>query len=118
MSTQFHKKVSDAITADSHILNLVAKGNIEVCIWGNKTVSEASERINGTQESSITGMTGFSEIGNSVLLKFDKCELDFIIDHIINTHHRYAKKNAIVVYFLPQTYFSSKVVHFGFFAYN
>jgi regulator of cell morphogenesis and NO signaling len=70
--------------------------------WENKNVSEASERINGTQENSITGMTGFSETGNSVLLKFDKCELDFIIDHIINTHHRYAKKNAIVVYNLMQ----------------
>jgi regulator of cell morphogenesis and NO signaling len=34
--------------------------------------------------------------------EFNKCDTDFLIDHIIKTHHTFAKTNSIIIYNLTQ----------------
>jgi regulator of cell morphogenesis and NO signaling len=68
----------------------------------NRTFKEAghkSEEQPETLEPSTAIKTGAS-------VQFNTCDTDSIIDHIINTHHRYAKENAVVIYNLSQ-----KVAH-------
>ena len=71
---------------------LKAKG-VDFCCGGNKTIKEASEEA-GITEEELRSALNTTEAGPlSPSQDFNKWELDFLADYIINTHHRYIREN-------------------------
>jgi regulator of cell morphogenesis and NO signaling len=87
-------------------ITIMDYGNVEVSknigidfsCDSNKTFKEVSNKA-GVAEEQLKETLGPS-------CQFNTWDADSIIDHIINTHHRYAKQNAVVIYELSQ-----KVAH-------
>lgn len=69
---------------------------------GNKTLEEASKEAGVTIEQVKAALEQNSLPKPTTAQEFNKWEIDALIDYIINTHHRYAKENAIIIYDLAQ----------------
>ena len=70
----------------------------------NKIFKEATHKgVTEEQSETLEPSTVIKTIASG---QFNTWDTDSIIDHIINTHHRYAKENAVIIYNLSQ-----KVAH-------
>ena len=74
---------------------------IDLCCNDDKIASVAS-----TGTGTITALEQVPAKRPPSPQEFDKWKLDSMIDYIINTHHQYAKENAVIIYDLAQ-----KVAH-------
>jgi regulator of cell morphogenesis and NO signaling len=81
----------------------VFKGtDVECWYAGNKLLDECNKEV-AAIEDQLKDATGHaSVIKKAVSQEFNKWDLDTLSDYILNTHHRYAKKNAIIIYDLIQ----------------
>ena len=73
-------------------------------IWCNndRSIGEANLQARVTSEK-LPGASGhFSLSEMDSPSEFTEWELDALVDYIINTHHQYAKANAIIIYDLVQ----------------
>ncbi len=75
---------------------------IEFCCNGDKTLNEASHEAGVTAEELIAALDQITLVKTSPTREFNEWELDPLIDYIINTHHRYARENAVMIYDLAQ----------------
>ncbi len=75
---------------------------IDFCCNDDKMQSEASTRARITEGKMITTLEQIPLKRAISSRQFDKWELDSMIDYIINTHHQYAKENAVIIYNLAQ----------------
>jgi len=74
-----------------------AKG-IDFCCGGGKSLKEASEEV-GISESEL--QEALLAVGDKPVAPsqdYNKWNLDFLIDYIVNTHHRYIKDSAEPLY--------------------
>ena len=69
---------------------------------GNKTLEEASKEAGVTIEQVKVALEQNSLPKPTTAQEFNKWDIDALIDYIINTHHRYAKENAVIIYDLAQ----------------
>jgi len=78
--------------------------NMGIDFWcnGNKTVNEVSREAGITAQELIEALEQIT-LGKTITCpEFNKWNLDSLIDYITNTHHQYAKENAIIIYNLVQ----------------
>ena len=71
---------------------------IDFCCGGNKTLKEASEEAGITEEELKTALDTVENRPLSASQDYNKWDLDFLADYIVNTHHRYVKANAETIY--------------------
>ena len=69
---------------------------------GNKTLEEASKEAGVTIEQVKVALEQNSLPKPTTTQEFNKLDIDALIDYIINTHHHYAKENAVIIYDLAQ----------------
>ncbi|MBL7762669.1 MAG: iron-sulfur cluster repair di-iron protein [Chitinophagaceae bacterium] len=72
---------------------LKAKG-VDFCCGGNKTLKEAGEAAGVSEAELKEALALADKTPVSPSQDFDKWNLDFLTDYIINTHHQYIKDNA------------------------
>lgn len=75
---------------------------IDFCYAGNKSLEEASREAGITEEQLKTALKHAAMIKVTPSQEYNNWDLDFLIGYIINTHHRYAKENAAIIYDLAQ----------------
>lgn len=80
---------------------LKAKG-IDFCCGGNKSLKEASHEAGISEEQLQAELNSVTGTPISPSQDFNKWELDFLIDYIIQTHHRYIRENAETINGLVQ----------------
>jgi regulator of cell morphogenesis and NO signaling len=97
MSTKQLTKPAD-ITLDCLSAEVSKNNSMDFSCDNNKAFKEVSSKA-GVTEGQLKETLEASG-------QFSTWDADSIIDHIINTHHRYAKENAVVIYNLSQ-----KVAH-------
>ncbi|MBD0331966.1 MAG: hemerythrin domain-containing protein [Chitinophagaceae bacterium] len=68
----------------------------------NQTLNEACQEGEIRQEKLRTALEQIELIEKAADHDFTKWKLDVLIDYIINTHHQYAKTNAVIIYDLVQ----------------
>ncbi|WP_228414500.1 DUF542 domain-containing protein [Chryseobacterium sp. SNU WT5] len=61
---------------------------------GDKTVKEASAEAGISEDDLRTALNSTSKTPVAPSFDYDKWELDFLVDYIVNTHHRYIKDNS------------------------
>jgi regulator of cell morphogenesis and NO signaling len=69
---------------------------------GNKTIEEASKEAGVTIEQVKVALEQNSLSKPTTVQEFNKWDIDVLIDYIINSHHRYAKENAVIIYDLAK----------------
>lgn len=69
---------------------------------GNKTLEEASKEAGITLEQVKVALEEGSLTKPVTAKQYNKWDMDVLIEYIINTHHRYAKENAVIIYDLAQ----------------
>ena len=86
--------IGEMVAKDYRKAQAFKKLGIDFCCGGKKTLSEVSKNkgismyeINAQLEA-VTAMNA-----DQGVLDFDKCELDFLSDYIINTHHHYCRES-------------------------
>jgi len=72
---------------------LKSKG-IDFSCSGDKTVKQASGEAGISEEELRNELKEAAKIPASPTFDYDKWDLDFLADYIVNTHHRYVKDNA------------------------
>lgn len=77
---------------------ILKEKGIDFCCGGNQTLKEASAAVGITEEALKQALDAVAVAPLSPSQDFNKWELDFLADYIVNTHHRYIKENAESIY--------------------
>lgn len=103
MDTLQSASTVDTVTPKDYSVTEVNKeGDIGCWYGGNKLLDEASKEVSLLKDQLKVATEHASVIKKAVSLEFNKWDLDMLSDYILNTHHRYAKENAIIIYDLIQ----------------
>ena len=92
MEALLEKTVAEIVAANYKAADVFKKYGIDFCCGGNVGLSEICKRkqINLTEiEKDLQSVAGKKDDSHD----FDRWELDFLIDYIINQHHSYVSEN-------------------------
>lgn len=101
-----HLQLTDIVGAvvakDYRNTEVFKKIGIDFWCGGNKSLKDASKEAGVTTEQINTAVEQIAALKETLSNKFNNWEPGYLIDYIINTHHQFAKENAIVIYDLGQ----------------
>ena len=92
MELLVEKTVGEIVAANYKTADVFKKHGIDFCCGGNVTLSETCRKKGieiSTIEDDLQKITASKSEGND----FDRWNLDFLIDYIINQHHSYVAEN-------------------------
>ena len=87
---------------DYHNTKVFRQLGINFGYTGNKSLEEASKEAGVAIEQVKVALEQNSLPKPTPAQEFTKWEIDALVDYIINTHHSYAKENAVIIYDLAQ----------------
>ena len=83
--------IGEMVTKDYRKAQAFKKLGIDFCCGGKKTLSEVSLSKGISMDLIRAELEAVNKGGNSCGLNFDKWELDFLSDYVVNTHHAYCR---------------------------
>lgn len=92
MKNKDSKTVAEFVTKNIKTADVFKKHGIDFCCGGGVTIKEACKKSAVDFDTLITELN-LVESTNSLLNDYNKWELDFLIDFIQNTHHKYVDEN-------------------------
>lgn len=88
--------LSDIVKLNFKTAEVFEKYNLDFCCKGNKPLNTACKEAGVNESTVLSELTGLDEFQGSTV-NYEEWELDFLIDYIINTHHKYVlKMNPII----------------------
>jgi len=92
MKNNDSKTVAEFVTKNIKTADVFKKHGIDFCCGGGFTIKEACKK-NAVDFDTLITELNLVESTNSFLNDYNKWELDFLIDFIQNTHHKYVDEN-------------------------
>ncbi|WBL25324.1 iron-sulfur cluster repair di-iron protein [Zunongwangia sp. HGR-M22] len=92
MNTLQTKTVGQMVTENIKTAHIFKKYNIDFCCGGGISIQKACDRSNVSFEDLARDLQNLDQ-PKSRATDYNNWELDFLIDHIINIHHRYVEEN-------------------------
>lgn len=86
--------VGEIAAKDIRKAEIFKQKGIDFCCGGDKTLKEAGEEAGITEEELKAALQAVEDKPLSASQDYNKWELDFLADYIVNTHHCYVKDNA------------------------
>jgi regulator of cell morphogenesis and NO signaling len=86
------KTVADAVTENIKTAHIFKKHGIDFCCGGGISIQKACEKNNVNYNKLLSELNDL-EKNTSYINDYNKWELDFLIDFIVNTHHKYVEEN-------------------------
>ncbi len=90
---QMKETVGEMVARDYRKAQVFKSLGIDFCCGGKKTLDEVCKRKGLDIDQVNEKLASLSSGDQTPSLNFDKWELDFLSDYIINTHHQYVKEN-------------------------
>lgn len=92
--------VGEIVAENYHAAGVMKKYGLDFCCGGGITLAEACSRKKISPDQIMEDLQEISMFSESKAENYQAWEPDFLIDHIINTHHRFvkAKTDEIAVY--------------------
>lgn len=90
------KTVAEIVTQNIKTAHVFKKHGIDFCCGGGITVEKACAKNNvdfSTLENDLKNMD--TAVPNA--LNYDNWDLDFLVDHIVNVHHKYVAENSTLL---------------------
>nr|WP_294895237.1 iron-sulfur cluster repair di-iron protein [uncultured Pedobacter sp.] len=84
--------IGEMVAKDFRKAQVFKKFGIDFCCGGKKTLKEVCDKKGIDIAEVEKELNSFKEI-ESTAFDFDRWELDFFVDYIINTHHKYVKES-------------------------
>jgi regulator of cell morphogenesis and NO signaling len=101
-TSQFSETIGAIAANDCRAGKVFKRIGIDFSYEGNRTLEEASQNVGITVEQLKTALKQVDTFHTPADRKFNCWPLDYLIEYIINVHHRPAKENAIIIYDLAQ----------------
>ncbi|NVK53132.1 MAG: iron-sulfur cluster repair di-iron protein [Flavobacteriaceae bacterium] len=86
------KTVADVVTENIKTAHVFKKHGIDFCCGGGISIKKACEK-NNVDFDTIVAELNQLENKTSYATDYNNWELDFLIDFIVNTHHKYVEEN-------------------------
>lgn len=86
------KTVADAVTENIKTAHIFKKHGIDFCCGGGISIEKACEK-NNVDFNELTNELNNVKNTGSYLNDYNSWELDFLIDFIVHTHHKYVEEN-------------------------
>ncbi len=96
METSIEKKVAEVVSENIKAAHVFKKYGIDFCCGGNISIKQACEKNAVNAESLIKDLQEIGKITN-FNENFNAWEIDYLVDHILNTHHIYVKETLPVM---------------------
>ena len=90
------KTVADTVTENIKTAHIFKKHGIDFCCGGGISIKKACEK-NSVDYDTILEELNAIDKDASFMSNYDEWELDFLIDYIVNTHHKYVEENIILL---------------------
>ncbi|HVZ97220.1 MAG TPA: iron-sulfur cluster repair di-iron protein [Chitinophagaceae bacterium] len=95
---QDSETVGEIAAKDIRKAGVFKKMGIDFCCGGNKTLREVSEETGVSEEELKYALQSAEKNTLSPSLDYNKWDIGFLSDYIVNTHHRYVKDNTELIY--------------------
>lgn len=73
------------------------KYNLDINSFGEKTVKGACEELGIKHDKVLSDLASLGSLKIEIPVRVDEWELDFLVDYIINNHHRYVRNMIPVI---------------------
>lgn len=101
-STAAEPTVGDLVAEDYRRAEVFSKFGLDFCCNGEKSVAAACKDIDADVDEVNKALKALEGETTTKMDKFNKWELDFLIDYIINNHHSYVKESTPMLYELTE----------------
>jgi len=101
-STNIEPTIGEIVTNDFRAASLFKEAGIDFCCGGNKSLTKACNEKGTDVSHLVQQLEILSQTPVSGTLNFKEWELSFLIDYIINTHHKFVLKNLPELVFYTQ----------------
>ncbi|HYK77627.1 MAG TPA: iron-sulfur cluster repair di-iron protein [Daejeonella sp.] len=88
---QNEETIGEIVAKDYRKAQVFKKLGIDFCCGGKKTLNEVSEKKGISADEIRKELAAIDKIEKSSSFDFDKWNLDFLSDFIVNTHHQYVR---------------------------
>jgi len=89
-----NKTVGQLVAEDYRRAEVFKKYDIDFCCGGGQKLIEVCKEKNIDMDKLVNDLKAVeSSVTDAKNMNFDEWELDFLIDYILNVHHRYVKEN-------------------------
>ncbi|WP_256009688.1 iron-sulfur cluster repair di-iron protein [Desertivirga xinjiangensis] len=92
-TSQPQETIGEIVAKDYRKAQVFKNRGIDFCCGGKKTLEQVCESKGIDLESVKTELAEIANIEPGSGLAFDKWELDFLSDYIVNTHHNYVRES-------------------------
>lgn len=89
--------IGELVASDFRKAEVFKKFNIDFCCGGKKTLSQVCKDKNIDLQKIQTELENLSNQSNTASQNYNDWSLDFLVDYIVNTHHKYVKSALPVV---------------------
>jgi len=92
MTVQKENKIGDVVAGNFYTASIFEKYGLDFCCGGKKSIFEACTEKGIDQEKVLFELSK-SDVINNTSVRFDKWDVDFLIDYIVNNHHSYVRES-------------------------
>jgi regulator of cell morphogenesis and NO signaling len=98
ISYRSNDTVGSIVANDLRNAEVFKKLGIDFCYGGNKTLSEVAAEINISETILRAALSAVDDhVHKNLFEDYNKWEVDFLVDYIINIHHRYVKEASGII---------------------
>ncbi|MFK5889891.1 MAG: iron-sulfur cluster repair di-iron protein [Flavobacteriaceae bacterium] len=97
MENILNKTIAQVVTDDISKASVFKKYNLDFCCGGGISIAEACSKNDIDTESLISDLNNNTSTGNTPNLNFKDWDIPFLVDYIVNVHHKYVKENMGII---------------------
>ena len=89
---QEHMTIGEMVANDYRTAEVFKKFGLDFCCGGGKTLDEVCKRKGVDKEALSEALHNITAVTSSPSKEFGSMDLDFLVDYIIDTHHKYVNE--------------------------
>ncbi len=90
--------IGELVTEDFRKAEVFSKYGLDFCCGGAKSLKEACKEKGIDEKEVATALTEVESKAKNRQQDFNSWDLDFLVDYILNIHHKYVKDSVIMLY--------------------
>lgn len=97
MENIINKTIAEVVTEDISKASVFKKYNLDFCCGGGISIAEACKKNGIDTERLIADLSKNTASNDATNLNFKDWDIPFLVDYIVNVHHKYVRENLDVI---------------------
>jgi len=97
MENILNKTIAQVVTEDISKASVFKKYHLDFCCGGGISIAEACKKNNIDAQQLVSELNTLNIAGKSQNLNFNDFEIPFLVDYIVNVHHKYVTENIDII---------------------